>query len=117
MQVTHSKSSWLRQTNQKGIVNVDVDSMDPEYIKTMPDTLGFVPHDQTSNQLWADVEFQKDYNQELLRQTAAELKDKGWLHIYTRVVRMHHCAYRSSLLKFADNRGSCTSPSCFAKRT
>ena len=35
-----------------GTVNVDVDWMDPEYIKTLP----FKPHDQTSNQLWVDIQ-------------------------------------------------------------
>lgn len=60
--------------------------MDPEYIKAMPEKVGIVPHDSTSNQLWVDVEMHNESNAELLRQTAKELKDEGWLHIYTRTV-------------------------------
>lgn len=62
-------------------MNVDVDWMDPEYIKNMP----IKPHDQTSNQLWVDVQLGHESNAELLRETAKELKDKGWLAIYTRM--------------------------------
>lgn len=56
--------------------------MDPEYIKNMP----MVPHDQTSNQLWVDIQLGHPSNQELFRQVATELKDEGWLAIYTRMV-------------------------------
>ncbi|KAJ6443393.1 transaldolase [Purpureocillium lavendulum] len=62
-------------------VNVDVDWMDPEYIKNMP----IKPHDQTSNQLWVDIELGSPSNADLLAQTARELSDKGWLAIYTRM--------------------------------
>ncbi|PTB81932.1 aldolase [Trichoderma longibrachiatum ATCC 18648] len=55
--------------------------MDPEYIKSMP----IKPHDQTSNQLWVDIQLGHPSNAELLAQTAKELKDKGWLAIYTRM--------------------------------
>ncbi|KAF3765373.1 aldolase [Cryphonectria parasitica EP155] len=79
-------SSWLEKLEEQRnvTVNVDVDWMDAEYIKTMPQRLGLVPHDQTSNQLWVDVELHNEVNAEFLKQTALELKDKGWLHIYTR---------------------------------
>lgn len=63
-------------------VNVDVDWMDPEYIKSMP----IKPHDQTSNQLWVDIQLHHPSNADLLVETAKELKDKGWLAIYTRMV-------------------------------
>ncbi|CRK29918.1 hypothetical protein BN1708_005057 [Verticillium longisporum] len=62
-------------------VNVDVDWMDPEYIKGMP----IVPHDQTSNQLWVDIQLGDDSNRDLLLETAKELKNEGWLAIYTRM--------------------------------
>lgn len=61
--------------------------MDPEYIRTMPEKLGIVPHDSTSNQLWVDIEMHNESNAELLEQTSRELKDQGWLHVYTRAVR------------------------------
>lgn len=54
----------------------------------MPKRLGVFPHDSTSNQLWVDSELHSEANAELLRETAKELKDQGWLHIYTRVVSL-----------------------------
>lgn len=57
--------------------------MDPEYIKSMQP---FKFHDQTSNQLWVDIQLGDDSNKDLLLQTAKELKDQGWLAIYTRMV-------------------------------
>lgn len=56
--------------------------MDPEFIKSMP----IRPHDQTSNQISEDIQLGNPSNAELLMQTAKELKDKGWLAIYTRMV-------------------------------
>lgn len=63
-------------------VNVDVDWMDPEYIKAMP----IKPHDQTSNQLWVDIQLGHPSNAQLLAETTKELQDQGWLAIYTRMV-------------------------------
>ena len=57
--------------------------MDPEYIQAMLPKIRF--HDQTSNQLWVDIQLGHESNAELLRQTVAELKDAGWLAIYTRM--------------------------------
>ena len=42
-------------------------------------------HDQTSNQLWVDIQLGHESNAELLKQVASELKDQGWLAIYTRM--------------------------------
>lgn len=64
--------------------------MDPEYIKNMP----IRPHDQTSNQLWVDIQLGDASNADLLAQTTKELKDAGWLAIYTRMVR--HASYTKS---------------------
>ncbi|KAG7104787.1 Transaldolase like protein [Verticillium longisporum] len=44
-----------------------------------------VPHDQTSNQLWVDIQLGDDSNRDLLLETAKELKNEGWLAIYTRM--------------------------------
>ncbi|KAF3346101.1 hypothetical protein VD0002_g3612 [Verticillium dahliae] len=71
--------TWLDKLEEQ--LNVDVDWMDPEYIKGMP----IVPHDQTSNQLWVDIQLGDDSNRELLLETAKELKNDGWLAIYTRM--------------------------------
>jgi transaldolase len=57
--------------------------MDPEYVKSMP----IRPHDQTSNQLWVDIQLGDESNADLLVQTCKELKNEGWLAIYTRMVR------------------------------
>ncbi|PNH44114.1 hypothetical protein VD0004_g3494 [Verticillium dahliae] len=71
--------TWLDKLEEQ--LNVDVDWMDPEYIKGIP----IVPHDQTSNQLWVDIQLGDDSNRELLLETAKELKNDGWLAIYTRM--------------------------------
>jgi transaldolase len=57
--------------------------MDTDFLKEMAPKIKF--HDQTSNQLWVDRELGQACNAELLGQTASELKDKGWLAIYTRM--------------------------------
>ncbi|KAI1063679.1 hypothetical protein LB506_005487 [Fusarium annulatum] len=71
--------SWLDKLEEQ--LNVDVDWMAPEWIKAMP----FKFHDQTSNQLWVDIQLGDDSNKELFEQTTKELKDQGWLAIYTRM--------------------------------
>ncbi|KAK2593543.1 hypothetical protein QQS21_008766 [Conoideocrella luteorostrata] len=71
--------TWLEKLDEQ--LNVDVDWMDPEYIKAMP----IKPHDQTSNQLLVDIQLGHESNADLLAQTARELKDQGWLAIYTRM--------------------------------
>ncbi|KAL2204355.1 aldolase [Sarocladium strictum] len=71
--------TWLEKLEEQ--LNVDVDWMDPEYIKNMP----IRPHDQTSNQLWVDIQLGDASNADLLAQTCKELKDAGWLAIYTRM--------------------------------
>ncbi|KAF4970366.1 hypothetical protein FZEAL_10058 [Fusarium zealandicum] len=71
--------TWLDKLEEQ--INVDVDWMDPEYIKNMP----IVPHDQTSNQLWVDIQLGDDSNRDMFLETAKELKDSGWLAIYTRM--------------------------------
>ncbi|KAK1460749.1 transaldolase [Colletotrichum melonis] len=71
--------TWLDKLEEQ--INVDVDWMDPEYIKSMP----IVPHDQTSNQLWVDIQLGHESNRHLFLETAKELKNEGWLAIYTRM--------------------------------
>ncbi|KAF3798195.1 Transaldolase [Colletotrichum gloeosporioides] len=71
--------TWLDKLEEQ--LNVDVDWMDPEYIKSMP----IVPHDQTSNQLWVDIQLGDASNREMFLETAKELKNEGWLAIYTRM--------------------------------
>ncbi|GKT96498.1 transaldolase [Colletotrichum tofieldiae] len=44
-----------------------------------------VPHDQTSNQLWVDIQLGHSSNKDLFVEIANELKDQGWLAIYTRM--------------------------------
>ncbi|CAN8104137.1 unnamed protein product [Discula destructiva] len=82
MAVTNS-TSWLTKLDEQ--LNVDVDWVDAKYIQAMPQRLGLKPHDSTSNQLWVDTELYNDANTDLVVETARSLKDKGWLHIYTRV--------------------------------
>ncbi|KAJ3557846.1 hypothetical protein NPX13_g9843 [Xylaria arbuscula] len=70
--------TWLEKLEE--LLDVDVDWMDPEYIKNM----AVKPHDQTSNQLWVNIELHRPNNAQLLRQVAKELKGEGWLAVYTR---------------------------------
>ncbi len=65
-------------------VDVDVDWMDPEYIKNMP----VKPHDQTSNQLLVNIELYRANNADILQQVAKDLKGEGWLAVYTRIVSL-----------------------------
>jgi hypothetical protein len=71
------------------VVDVDVDWMDPEYAKNM----AVVPHDLTSNQILVDSQMRQGCNKDLLFQTARELKDQGWLAIYTRMVCIYIYIY------------------------
>ncbi|KAF7560694.1 hypothetical protein G7046_g3459 [Stylonectria norvegica] len=71
--------TWLEKLEEQ--INVDVDWMDPEYVANMP----IRPHDQTSNQLWVDIQLGDASNADLLAQTTKELKNEGWLAIYTRM--------------------------------
>ncbi|KAI0505985.1 hypothetical protein F5B22DRAFT_651149 [Xylaria bambusicola] len=73
------EQTWLDKLDE--LLNVDVDWMDPEYIKNMP----IKPHDQTSNQLWVNIELHRPSNAQLLQKVAQELKDEGWLAVYTRI--------------------------------
>lgn len=63
-------------------VNIDVDWMDPDYIKSMP----IKPHDQTSNQIWLGIQLAHASNAEVLRQTTKDLAKEGWVAIYSRMV-------------------------------
>ncbi|KAI0857047.1 hypothetical protein F4860DRAFT_370692 [Xylaria cubensis] len=71
--------TWLEKLEEQ--LDVDVDWMDPEYVKNMP----IKPHAQTSNQLWVNIELHRASNAELLQRTAKELKTEGWLAVYTRI--------------------------------
>lgn len=57
--------------------------MDPAYTLSMP----IVPHDMTSNQGWVHEQMCNPVNEELFKSVVKEYKDKGWLAIYTRMVR------------------------------
>ncbi|KAL8297354.1 hypothetical protein RB597_006449 [Gaeumannomyces tritici] len=63
------------------LLDVDVDCMDHDFIKSMP----IKPHDQTSNQKFVDLELADPANRDLMVQVAKELKGADWLAIYTRV--------------------------------
>ena len=69
-------------TNQTMPVNVDVDAMDPDFIKSLPIT----PHDMTSNQIHVHGQMSEPKNRQLLLDVAREYKDRSWVDVYTRVV-------------------------------
>ncbi|KAL5601437.1 hypothetical protein BROUX41_002576 [Berkeleyomyces rouxiae] len=62
-------------------VDVDVDWMDPDFIRLN----SFKFHDMTSNQFIVDAQIDRPENKVLIEQAASELGDKDWLAVYTRV--------------------------------
>ena len=86
------------------LVNIDVDWMDPTFIRSLP----FKPHDQTSNQLWQGIQLSHASNAELLKETAKELAGKGWLAVYTRMVSLRDfvCTIRGFANMFHDLQGA-----------
>lgn len=67
-------------------MNIDVDWLDPAFIRSMP----IKPHDQTSNQLWQGIQLSHASNATLLAETAKELARNGWLAVYTRMVSLQY---------------------------
>ncbi|TLS21562.1 uncharacterized protein PpBr36_10291 [Pyricularia pennisetigena] len=63
------------------MLDVDVDDMDADFIRSMP----VKPHDQTSNQAFVDVSLALESNRDLIVQVATEMKGSDWLAIYTRI--------------------------------
>jgi hypothetical protein len=82
----HADAIERRASTDEDAVDVDVDDMGHDFIKSMP----IKAHDQTSNQKFVDLALAEPENQELLAQVAKELKGEGWLAIYTRAVRACH---------------------------
>lgn len=64
------------------IVNVDVDSMDPTFAKSLP----FKPHDQTSNQLLVNEQMSVPENKELFARAVRERGSQGWEAVLNRIV-------------------------------
>ncbi|KAI9370911.1 hypothetical protein BJX61DRAFT_548654 [Aspergillus egyptiacus] len=71
--------TWLHKLEEQ--VNVDVDAMDPAFIKNLPIT----PHDMTSNQIHVHGQMSEPANRQLIADVAREYKGRSWLEIYTRV--------------------------------
>ena len=63
-------------------MNVDVDSMDPTFAKSLP----FKPHNQTSNQLLVNEQMSVPENKEMFLQAVKEYKDQGWSAVLDRIV-------------------------------
>ncbi|RDW90546.1 uncharacterized protein DSM5745_02321 [Aspergillus mulundensis] len=70
--------TWLHKLEEQ--VNVDVDAMDPDFIKALP----IIPHDMTSNQIHVHGQMSEPKNRQLLLDVAHEYKGKSWVEIYTR---------------------------------
>lgn len=70
------------QRNSLSTVNVDVDSMDPTFARSLP----FKPHDQTSNQLLVNEQMSIPENKELFLNAVKEYKDQGWEAVLDRIV-------------------------------
>lgn len=65
------------------VVNIDVDTLNTEFIRSLPIT----PNDQTCNPAWLSLALQDPSKAELIRTTALELQDQGFLAILSRLVR------------------------------
>lgn len=64
-------------------VDIDIDWMDPDYTQSLPLRL----HDQTSNQIFVDIQLAHPSNRDMFIEAARELKERSWVEIYTRMVR------------------------------
>ncbi|PMD56074.1 aldolase [Hyaloscypha bicolor E] len=71
--------TWLEKLEEQ--LNVDVDSMDPTFAKSLP----FKPHNQTSNQLLVNEQMSIPENREMFLQAVREYKDKGWEAVLDRI--------------------------------
>lgn len=71
--------TWLEKLEEQ--MNVDVDSMDPTFAKSLP----FKPHNQTSNQLLVNEQMSIPENREMFLQAVREYKDQGWEAILDRI--------------------------------
>ncbi|KAI6397312.1 hypothetical protein MCOR20_009600 [Pyricularia oryzae] len=76
---TTTQKSCLQKLEE--MLDVDVDDMDADYIRSMP----IKPHDQTSNQAFVDVALAQESNKDLVVQVATEMKGSDWLAVYTRI--------------------------------
>jgi transaldolase len=63
-------------------VNIDIDSMDPTFIESLPRK----PHDKTSSQLPMGIQLAHTSNTELLKITAKEFKATGGLAVHSKKV-------------------------------
>ncbi|KAK0100209.1 hypothetical protein ONS95_008548 [Cadophora gregata] len=71
--------SWLDKLEEQ--MNVDVDSMDPKFAKSLP----FKPHNQTSNQLLVNEQMSVPENKEMFLQAVKEYKNQGWSAVLDRI--------------------------------
>ncbi|PVH71905.1 aldolase [Cadophora sp. DSE1049] len=71
--------TWLEELASR--MNIDVDWMDPKYIKSVPIKL----QDQTSNQIWLHMQMSDVSNQATLAAVVAQLKGEHWLAVYRRM--------------------------------
>lgn len=62
----------------EGHVNVDCDTMNADFIKSLPITC----HDMTSNQRFVHEALTAEHNKELFESTVRELKGKSWEDVY-----------------------------------
>lgn len=80
-------------------MNIDVDWMDPDFIKSMP----IMPNDQTCNPVFLDMQLSHASSAELLAATAKDLRGRGWLAIYARMVGQY--SYQTGAGMLTNNVG------------
>jgi transaldolase len=79
-QLVQFPSGWIIELMKA--VNIDIDSMDPTFIKSLPRK----PHDKTSNQLRMGIQLAHTSNTKLLKSTAKEFKATRGLALYSKMV-------------------------------
>ncbi|CZR44904.1 uncharacterized protein FPRO_14656 [Fusarium proliferatum ET1] len=93
-----TENSFLQEIEKKTltlrVVNVDVDTLNTEFIRSLP----MMPNDQTCNPAWLSLALQDPSNAELIRTTALDLQDQGFLAILSRLA-VHLCKRSIDLIK------------------
>ncbi|SCN91690.1 related to Transaldolase B [Fusarium fujikuroi] len=93
-----TENSFLQEIEKKTltlrVVNVDVDTLNTEFIRSLP----MMPNDQTCNPAWLSLALQDPSNAELIRTTALGLQDQGFLAILSRLA-VHLCKRNIDLIK------------------
>lgn len=86
-----STPSLLEQLNK--VVDIDVDTLDREFIGALPIT----PHDMTCNPRWLHDTIVSEDAQDIVNEVVSSLKGKKWDEIYCHIVSVTAREWSASL--------------------